>query len=219
MPAAPVTTLCGLQEYLANLYELDLAFRVEDFLTSDECLVRSLEGDTYRHTTEKLLIRETPKELACSLYVDAKVLARLDSATPLTELNLAQLEDFWTALEGVSHFVYLAWNAHHDRGVRGVELELQAEVDKYVLTAHLAAAQRSNSLPDIHALLFEHTSLESGLSQALVQRYLDASRSAAIYCRSLARRFTALPHPELIRELRRFYRLDHPAKLRFIEQH
>jgi len=76
MPAAPVATLCGMQEYLANLYELDLAFRVEDFLISDEQLVRSLEGAAYRQTTEKLLIRETPEELACSLYVDAKVLAR-----------------------------------------------------------------------------------------------------------------------------------------------
>jgi len=130
---------------------------------------------------------------------------------PLTELNLAQLEDFWTALEGVSHFMYLAWNARHDRGVRGVELELQAEVDKYVLTAHLAAAQGTNGLPDIHALLFEHTSLDPGLSQALAQRYLDATRSAAVYCRSLSRRFSALPHPGLVRELRRFYRLDHTA--------
>ncbi len=65
MPSTPVATLCGLQEYLANLYELDLAFRVEDFLISDERLVRSLEGDTYRHTTEKLLIRESPEALAC----------------------------------------------------------------------------------------------------------------------------------------------------------
>ncbi len=147
------------------------------------------------------------------------MLTRLDSGTPLTELNLAQLEDFWTALEGVSHFMYLAWNAKHDRGVRGVELELQAEVDKYVLTTHLAAAQLAAGLPDIHALLFEHTGLVPGMSAALGQRYRDASRSAAIYCRSLARRFTVLPHPELVRELRRFYRLDHPAKLRFIEQH
>lgn len=218
MPA-PVTTLCGLQEYLANLYELDLACRVEDFLISDEQLARRLEGETYRHTTEKLLIRETPEELACSLYVDAGVLARLDAGTPLTELNLAQLEDLWTALEGVSHFMYLAWNARHDRGVRGVELELQAEVDKYVLTAHLAAAQGSTGLPDIHALLFEHTLLQPGLSGELVQRYLDASRSAAVYCRSLSRRYSVLPDSGLVRELRRFYRLDHPAKLRFIDQH
>jgi len=219
MQQAPVATLGSLQDYLANLYELDLAFRVEDFLINDEHLARSLEGETYHPTQEKLLIRETPDDVECSLFMDAGVLARLDAGTPLSNLSMAQLEDFWTALEGVSHFLYLAWNAHHDRGVRGVELELQAEVDKYVVTTHLAAAQRAAGLPDIHTLLFEHTHLVPGLSEALGQRYRDASRSAAIYCRSLARRFNAWPHPDLVRELRRFYRLDHSSKLRFIEQH
>jgi hypothetical protein len=219
MQTVPVTTLGSLQDYLTNLYELDLAFRVEDFLTSDEQLAKSLEGDAYRPTPEKLLIRETPDDVECSLFMDAQVLARLDAGTPLSNMSIAQLEDFWTALEGVSHFLYLAWNAHHDRGIRGVELELQAEVDKYVVTTHLAATQSAVTLPDIHTLLFEQTRLVSGLSEALGQRYRDASRSAAIYCRSLARRFGVMPHPDLVRELRRFYRLDHPAKLRFIEQH
>jgi hypothetical protein len=219
MRTAPVATLGSLQDYLANLYELDLAFRVEDFLISDERLARSLEGEAYRPTQEKLLIRETPDDVECSLFMDAGVLARLDAGTPLSNLNVAQLEDFWTALEGVSHFLYLAWNAYHDRGIRGVELELQAEVDKYVVTTRLLATQQSAQLPDIHTLLFEHTRLDTGLNEALVQRYRDASRSAAIYCRSLARRFGDLPHPGLVRELRRFYRLDHIAKLHFIEQH
>lgn len=219
MQTAPAATLGSLQDYLANLYELDLAFRVEDFLISDERLAQSLEGETYHPATEKLLIRETPDDVECSLFMDAGVLTRLDAGTPLSNLRMAQLEDFWTALEGVSHFLYLAWNVHHDRGIRGIELELQAEVDKYVVTMHLAAAQQAAELPDIHTLLFEHTHLVPGLSEALGQRYRDASRSAAIYCRSLARRFSVLPHPDLVRELRRFYRLDHSAKLRFIAQH
>lgn len=219
MYTAPVATLGSLQDYLANLYELDLAFRVEDFLISDERVAQSLEGEAYHPTPEKLLIRETPDDVECSLFVDAGVLTRLDADSPLSKLSIAQLEDFWTALEGVSHFLYLAWNAHHDRGIRGVELELQAEVDKYVVTSHLAATQRVAGLTDIHTLLFEHTRLLPGLSEALGQRYRDASRSAAIYCRSLSRRFGVLPHPDLVRELRRFYRLDHSSKLRFIEQH
>ncbi len=219
MQTASVATLGSLQDYLANLYELDLAFRVEDFLISDARLAQSLEGEAYHPTPEKLLIRANPDDVECSLFMDADVLARLDAGTPLLNLSMAQLEDFWTALEGVSHFLYLAWNAHHDRGIRGVELELQAEVDKYVVTTHLASAQHAAGLTDIHALLFEHTRLLPGLSESLGQRYRDANRSAAIYCRSLARRFNVLPHPDLVRELRRFYRLDHPAKLRFIEQH
>ena len=218
MHAASAVTPGSLQDYLTRLYELDLAFRVEDFLFSDEQMARHLEGEAYRPAVEKLLIRESPGDVKLSLYLDSDLLARLAAASNAA-LGAKQLEDFWAVLEGVSHFLYFAWNASHDRGVRGVELELQAEVDKYVVTTQLAASQPHAALRDIHALLFDHTHVDADLNAALRQRYHDASRSAGKYCLSLLQRFGLPRHPELVRELRRFYRLDHSAKLHFIEQH
>ena len=43
------------------------------------------------------------------------------------------LQDFLLAVEGVSHFVYLVHRARQERPVSAVELELQAEVDKYLV--------------------------------------------------------------------------------------
>jgi len=50
------------------------------------------------------------------------------SATHLQE----RFNDCCMLLEGVSHFLYLTWNAHYDRQVSLLDLELQAEVDKFV---------------------------------------------------------------------------------------
>ena len=219
MSAVPATTTVGsLQNYLSRVYELDMACRVEDFLFTDENLAHRLEGEHFRATGEKLLIHESADELELSVYFDAAMLVRLDASTPLVSIAAADLRDFWTALEGVSHFLYLAWNAHYDRSVRGVELELQAEVDKYVITTMLVEEQQQAAAADIHTLLFERTQFDSGLADALLARYRDANRSAAKYCLSLARRFQPPHHPGRVRELRRFYRLDHCAKLHFIEQ-
>ncbi len=59
---------------------------------------------------------------------------------------MATWRTIWTALEGVSHFVYLAWNAGHDKPVSLLELEMQAEVDKYVGSYWLMRRQLPGSL-------------------------------------------------------------------------
>lgn len=218
MSAFPAT-VGSLQDYLEQLYELEAALRIEDFLLTDACVVRALEGAGYRPLPEKLLLQQSADELQVALYLDPELLARLAAAKPPTALCATELEDFWTALEGVSHFLYLVWNAHHERSVRPVELELQAEVDKYVVTTLLGTEGDELAAGRIHELLFERTRFDPSLGGELLERYREANRSAARYCLSLARRYAALRHPELLRELRRFYRLDHLTKLRFIARH
>ena len=55
---------------------------------------------------------------------------RLRAHDPRERLDDGNLPDFLLALEGVSHFVYIAHRARLERSVSAVELELQAEVDK-----------------------------------------------------------------------------------------
>ena len=57
------------------------------------------------------------------------------------------MEDYWTALEGVSHFVYFAWNAGYDKPVSILELEMQAEIDKYIATFTLLRRQSPQRFP------------------------------------------------------------------------
>jgi hypothetical protein len=111
-----------LQRLLEQIYDLNMRVNVGDFLVTDERVIRELEGSTFRDTREKLLIYEDEDELLLSLYLDPEALRRLPSTAPVTGFKADCLEDLWTVLEGVSHFIYLAWNAEFDRGVRGMEL-------------------------------------------------------------------------------------------------
>ena len=70
---------------------------------------------------------------------------RLTASNPLETLNAANIADYWTALvrESVT-FIYLAWNAgpRPRREVCSSELELQAEIDKYVTSRCGCCASR-----------------------------------------------------------------------------
>ena len=132
--------LLGFQDLLSDLYALDLAYEVDDFVTTDTDLARVLDAGG-RELDEKLLIAETDGEADVSLYLDPGVLERLALSDPLERLDADNIEDFWTAFEGVSHFTYYAWNAQREKRVTMLEMELQAEVDKYVATALLLLRQ------------------------------------------------------------------------------
>ena len=157
-----------------------------------------------------------------SLYVDRAVLARLGERCPLQSLSNDNLADYCTALEGVSHFHYLVWNAVRARHVSLLELELQAEVDKYASALRLLLAQRAGRFPgELFARLFERASFLPTLTGAERSRYEEAHRYAARFCRRLEERFLRRrqARPEgLLAELRTFYRLGRHAKLRHAEQ-
>ena len=212
--------LRGLQTLLGRLYDVDLPYDVYDFLITDRRDVDAATNDN-RALDEELLLAETTDGAAAgvALYLDPELLRRLEAADPhdaLTEHNLA---DYCTALEGVSHFVYSTWALERDLPVSLLELETQAEVDKYAVTVFLLAAQQEGqSYPvQVHARLFDRVSFDARLEPDQYERYRTAHALAARYCRRLERRFVnrgRLKIEAMVRELRGFYRLRHAAKLR-----
>jgi hypothetical protein len=147
------------------------------------------------------------------------VLRRLEEADPLGALTEGNLADYCTALEGVSHFVYSAWRLERDAQVSLLELETQAEVDKYAATIFLVADQQGGSYPaQVHSRLFDRVNFDARLEPEQYDRYRTAHRCAANFCRRLERRFVSRGGTKveaLVRELRKFYRLGSAAKLRY----
>jgi hypothetical protein len=210
--------LRGLQTLLGRLYDVDLPYDVYDFLVTDRRAVGESTNER-RVLDEELLLAETADGAGVALYLDPEILSRLEAEDPhraLTENNLA---DYCTALEGVSHFVYSTWGLERDLPVSLLELETQAEVDKYAITVFLLALQQgSESYPaHVHARLFDRVKFDARLEPDQYDRYRTAHRCAAHYCRRLERRFVnrgTLKIEAMVRELRGFYRLRHAAKLR-----
>lgn len=210
-------SLPALQQRLQSLYEIELEHRVEDYLVTDACFVHTMTGHSPHQPREKLLVFQDGEELMLSLYLDAGLIAALQQDDPLAALHDGNIQDLCLALEGVSHFVYLAWNAAHERSVTLLELELQAEVDKFALLSSLLEEQLGASPDNLHARLFEEVRFAEELDAIQQQRYQDANYLAAKYCWGLRRRYlNSDDQQRWLNELRRFYRLHQGAKLRHI---
>ncbi|MBI2969309.1 MAG: hypothetical protein HYY36_01035 [Gammaproteobacteria bacterium] len=218
-PGSAAIPLERLQHRLQSIYELNIAHSVGDYLlTNREEAARLDPGSAFRNAREKLLIREDPDGVRLSLYLDSAVVAGLREGDRPAGADIGSVQDFCLALEGVSHFLYLVWNATHDRSVSLLEMELQAEVDKFVVLRRLFEPRPG---PDragpLLQLLFQTAAYHHEMGEAEQRRYRRASRFAEQYCRRLEAAFARPGRSEgLLRELRRFYRLTQRDKMSYI---
>jgi len=208
-----------LQSLLARLYDVPTSYAVADFLVTDRSRLTALGLDdgAQEFADEQVLVSGSHDELHVSVFVAAEVLGRLAENDPIEALNESNLSDYCTAIEGVSHFHYLTWRAIHAEPVSLLELELQAEVDKYAAALLLLTEQSNGRFPRmLHEALFDRVRYLAGLSAECLMRYREANLFAARFCRHLDEKFLRRRrvHPEgWLRELRRFYRLRHAQKV------
>jgi len=215
-----LATLSSLQESLAEIYDLPATPDVRKFLMTDRA--RLAQISSARDCDEQLLLAEDGDTLSVALYIDPDVLRRLAGQNPAAALTQDNLADYLTVAEGVSHFVYVCWNTGFDKPVTLLELELQAEVDKYVLAAWLLSAQNHGRFPrELHRALFERTRIDPVAAAGREGLYRTASRYAGRFCRRLGaslERGRRGSMREALAELRRFYRLGNARKLAHIEK-
>ena len=187
-----------MQHALERVYRLDRVVDVGDF-------VRDAEDGR-----ESVLLRES-EDGGLEMSVQLPKLA--DDAT---------LDGVCQIIEGVSHFVYLVERARVERTATQLELEMQAEVDKYVSSYWLMREQFPGRFPaELLNVLFERTRIDSRLARGRESLYREATRYAQKFCRRLERSLRGARGDsggEILAELRRFYRLTNTRKLAHIER-
>jgi hypothetical protein len=206
-----------LQSLLARLYDVPAEYPINDFLLTD----RAARQHAFRcDTDEQVLLSDDGGQLGIGVYIAEQVLQRLAANNPLRDLNDANIADYCTAIEGVSHFHYVSWRAAFSDPVSLLELELQAEVDKYATALQLLTAQQHGRFPyTLHERMFHGVRFHSSLGAEDLARYAQANRYAARYCRKLDQHLRGRrARPDAwLRELRRFYRLGRAEKMRCAE--
>jgi len=212
MPAV----LRALQGGLESMYRVETELDVCDFLVGGE------ERDALnveRAPREQLLIKREEDGLRLGLFVDERTLENLAMRDPRRRLDAANLQDFLLAVEGVSHFVYLVHRAQQDRPVSAVELELQAEVDKYLVSLLVSWNQNGEPPADLRERLFANIRFAGDLSREERERYELANSAADEYASSLEQRFVRTRAvDDMLGEVRRFYRKGLAEKLEYISQ-
>lgn len=177
-----------LQRRLERFYHLEETPDVREF-------VRESVGVAER---EALLLRESEGELEMALVV------------PGTAAN--ENDDWLQLAEGVSHFVYVANRARQELPATQLELELQAEVDKFVL---LVLEQQPFDRADafeVHSRLYERVRFLHAAGTELGDRYRTANDLAARFVRRLMSCGPTSTHAAL----RRFYRAGQAEKIRLV---
>jgi hypothetical protein len=183
-----------LQHGLERLYRIDTRLAIHDFVIDDQAR-RSL--GVQRAPREQLLVSQSEGDLELAVFVDDSVIANLSRHDPGEALHEANFGDFLLALEGVSHFVYVAWCAHGQRQVSALELELQAEIDKYATCLLMLGAEPERSDVLRHRL-YREFSFEDDLGEderAPLQRLAGAPlHPRRAHRRHVARAPALLPH-------------------------
>jgi hypothetical protein len=195
-------------------------------LITDRLLADSLSShgsssnSIVRDNDERLLIAEHEDGLDLSLYISADVLSQIEDAHPINLIKLGKHSEFCLMLEGVSHFLYVVWNAGHERQVTLFEMELQAEIDKFIMMQSLIDnSHDSDSIDTLRAWLFEDNTYNSQLNSNELERYERANYYAGKYCMALQQKYKLSGlSKNLLNDLRRLYRLGQQDKIRYINK-
>jgi hypothetical protein len=209
------SVLRRLQQGLETLYRVETCLDVRAFVVNESERNRSLNDNADpRRPREQLLVRHDQEgELSLGLYLDDRTLETLKRHDPGRGLHEHNFFDFCLAVEGVSHFIYVARCAAADRPVTALELELQAEVDKFV-SCLLCDAKAVDDPGELRARLYDRVQFAHDLDHDERARYHTANGEARRYVEGLERRFLRSKRMgDMLDELRRFYRLSLEAKL------
>ena len=212
-------TIAYFQAEIEAIYGVR-APRVVDFLV-DRGRARSTAGDDPR-APEILLVRESEDGIELGLFLDDEVVDATNSTDPNDPRPLltasSALPRLACAAEGVSHFVYLATRAAAGRPVSLLELEVQAEVDKFaLLVLHLWRRGLRRLSPALRSRLFERVCYQGHLDEEELERYRFANRLGGGYARWLEDRYVEQADAEgMMRELRASYRLGGGEKIGYL---
>ncbi|HEX8791395.1 MAG TPA: hypothetical protein VF765_10635 [Polyangiaceae bacterium] len=180
-----------VQGALERVYRLDRVADVEDYV-SEEGAER-----------EALLLKQAE---------DGAIEMRL--CLPVIQPD-ASLDAICQVIEGVSHFVYVAERARVWRETTQLELELQAEVDKWVVLAESIGAFDAERSAVLRERLYERVAFEHDETSEIGQRYRLANEAAHRFVRRLEREYLSRERlGDLRAELRRFFHVGQEEKLR-----
>jgi hypothetical protein len=206
--------LLHVQRRLESLYALEPQAPVTDFL------IPHADAARYPGGGSRTVLTQDGDEIALGVILEDAVHEDLSRSDPRVLLDRSNIGPFCTLTEEVSHFVYILFCAHASRSVTQLELELQAEVDKYLNTAFLLSLQNEGAVSShLRQMLFRRYRVAERMSPEQKERYRAASDLAYRYCGFLESQFLRRSRlTDLAREARRFYRLGQREKLERIAE-
>ncbi len=205
-----------IQNELEQIYQIPLNQAVEEFLLPEIAPSCVKENPWILHSDEALVVEQSEAHLDVGLWLSPDLLSwsqQNDLDDLSQQSNLMLVQKLGPLIEGVSHFMYLLWKAEKNVNVTQLEMELQAEVDKFVLLRKLFEEIPSG---DLMNALFEDVKWNPVLEEKEQERYVTAVKLASQYCDYLRINHKMSDSEGILPELRSFYRMNQAEKIRHI---
>ncbi|MDP7038180.1 MAG: hypothetical protein QGI45_03410 [Myxococcota bacterium] len=207
--------LSFIQAYLQGLNGVELDLSVEQFLVDKH--TRGFIPGCQKDLPEQMFIREMNDETELALYIEPGILSHLHGDQPFECLHTGNIKETCVVVEGISHFILVVWRAHVGRPVSALELEIQAEVDKFICSWFWLIDQGHSieeSALQIFDVFFTSFALHDAVPVQEHERYWIAHRTAKRFCRHLLKSHKKHNRTWVNHQARRFFRLGLSEKLR-----
>jgi hypothetical protein len=213
-----------LQRKIEKTYALDTGItNIEQYIIGDKGYEEFYAKEKIRTVVHsqsgaRVLIRDAGDALKVSIYYPDALIRELEDNDPRLGIHDENIDLCASFVEELDHFLFIARNYKLNRPFSLLELELQANVTKYLVLKYFVALQnRSLKLSEFdreyirHHLFYKRNFDIENISER--KRYEDAGKFGMIYTKQIDR----LSHEERLRDLRRFSRMTCPSKIRHIQ--
>jgi len=163
--------------------------RIDEKLKQLTGTKNSLQLLDFLITTQKqnaLLVTEDRGEASVAVCLTGELVERLKDQLYPRDFSIDSLSDLSVAVEELSHFNYYCDRAMRNLELTGFELELQAEVDKFIFALDCLHQRNEEDLRDrLFEVMFGSLKLGDWVSPEEEERYQRAHEVARSFCRKL----------------------------------
>jgi hypothetical protein len=219
------TLIEELQRKIEKTYALDTGItNIEEFVIGNKGYKEFYAKEEIKtvvnnsHSRAQVFIRDVGNTLKVSIYYPDELIKVLEDTDPRIGLHDDNIDACASFVEELDHFLFIAQNFKLNRPFSLLELELQANVTKYLVLKYFIALQSKSirlSKSDkkyIRHHLFYKRKYDIG-DPSERKRYEDAKIFGMIYTKYM----DLLSHEDRLRDLRQFSRMTCPSKIRHIQ--
>ncbi len=206
------------QHTLVRINDLGSLPQVGDFLTCEEKAAAWVGAETHRG--EVLIVHSAPDtDVEVGLFLAPSL---IESFARWSEAPFPCAAERWrhvgAVIEGLSHFNLLCHAAAFERPLTQLELEIQADIDRFSLLAWLLHSRNERAFmrhnpAELWAFLFDAPNLRDAPGSVEWKRYRTAFRCSRALTRAMLPLLAAERWQAFLQRLRSLYRLPLAAKL------
>lgn len=120
-----------------------------------------------------------------AICLQEKILHYFSSRRYPKDFSFEDLPSLSVLIEELSHFSFFCEKSHKKQEISPLDMEIQAEVDKFSFALHcLEEMERESERHFVYEVLFENPQLGDWVAEKDRELYLDANQIAKNFCRS-----------------------------------